>query len=91
VRKVFGARTGQIITLLARKTVWLVIGAAVVASVIAYVVMQTWLENFAYRASLNPLVFLAATGAALAVAYLTVALQSLKAARAHPVSSLRYE
>jgi putative ABC transport system permease protein len=91
VRKVFGARTSQIITLLASKTVWLVIAAAAIASVLAYLVMQRWLENFAFRTSINPLIFVAAALVGLAIAYLTVSLQSLKTARAHPVSSLRYE
>ena len=91
VRKVFGARTEQIIRLLAHKVVWLVIGAAAVASVLAYLVMKAWLENFAFRTGINPLVFVVAALAGLAIAYVTVALQSLKAARAHPVHALRYE
>ena len=91
VRKVFGARTGQIIALLAQKIVWLVVAAAVVASVLAYLVMKAWLENFAFRGSINPLIFVIAALAGLGIAYLTVVLQSRKAARAHPVSSLRYE
>jgi putative ABC transport system permease protein len=91
VRKVFGARTGQIISLLARKIVWLVIVAAAVASVLAYLVMKAWLENFAFRTDINPGIFVVAALAGLAIAYLTVALQSLKAARAHPVKALRYE
>lgn len=91
VRKVFGARTGQIVTLLAHRIVYLVLGAAAVASLLAYVVMKAWLENFAFRAAINPLIFVAAALAGLAIAYLTVALQSMKAARAHPVTSLRYE
>jgi len=91
VRKVFGARTGQIITLLAHRIVWLVIAAAAVASVLAYLVMKAWLENFAFRTSINPLVFVAAALAGLGIAYLTVALQSWKAAGAHPVHALRYE
>ena len=91
VRKVFGARTGQIITLLAHRIVYLVLGAAAVASVLAYVAMQAWLQNFAFRAAINPLIFVVAALAALAIAFATVALQSRKAARAHPVTSLRYE
>ena len=91
VRKVFGARTGQIISLLAHRIVYLVLGAAVVASVLSYLVMKAWLQNFAFRAEINPLIFVAATIAGLGIAYLTVALQSMKAARAHPVTSLRYE
>jgi putative ABC transport system permease protein len=91
IRKVFGARTGQIIALLAHKVVWLVIGAAALASVFAYLVMRVWLENFAFRTSINPLIFVLAAAAGLGIAYVTVALQSLKAARAHPVQALRYE
>ncbi|HEX5048980.1 MAG TPA: FtsX-like permease family protein, partial [Gammaproteobacteria bacterium] len=91
VRKVFGARTSQIISLLAHRIVLLVLGAAAAASLIAYAVMKAWLENFAFRTGINPLIFVAAAVAGLAIAYLTVALQSIKAARAHPVRSLRYE
>jgi putative ABC transport system permease protein len=91
VRKVFGAHTGQIIALLAHRFVYLVLGAAAVASVLAYLVMKAWLQNFAFRTGINPLIFVAAALAGLAIAYVTVALQSMKAARAHPVSSLRYE
>jgi len=91
VRKVFGARTSQIVSLLAHRIVYLVLGAAAVASVLSYVVMKAWLENFAFRAGINPLIFVAAALVGLAIAYLTVALQSMKAARAHPVASLRYE
>jgi putative ABC transport system permease protein len=91
VRKVFGARTGQIIALLAQKIAWLVVAAAVVASALAYVVMRLWLENFAFRTGINPLVFVIAALAGLGIAYLTVALQSLRVARAHPVRALRYE
>ncbi|HEY8554515.1 MAG TPA: FtsX-like permease family protein [Burkholderiales bacterium] len=91
VRKVLGARTAQIVALLARRIVILVLGAAAVASSIAYVVMKTWLQNFAFHADIDPLIFVAATVAGIGIAYLTVALQSVKAARAHPVKSLRYE
>jgi putative ABC transport system permease protein len=59
--------------------------------VLAYVVMLAWLRSFAFRTSINPGVFLIAALVGLGIAYLTVALQSLKAARAHPVRALRYE
>ena len=91
VRKVFGARTGQIITLLAHRIVCLVLGASAVASALAYLVMKAWLQNFAFRAGINPLIFVWAALAGLSIAYITVAMQSMKVARAHPVSSLRYE
>ncbi|HUL81602.1 MAG TPA: FtsX-like permease family protein [Gammaproteobacteria bacterium] len=91
VRKVFGARTGQIISLLAQRIVYLVIAAAVVASVLAYLAMTAWLRSFAFHTSINPLIFVLAALAGLGIAYVTVAAQSLKAARAHPVRALRYE
>jgi putative ABC transport system permease protein len=91
VRKVFGADTSQIIRLLAHRIVYLVLAASVVSSVLAYVVMSAWLRSFAFRTNINPGVFLVAALVGLGIAYLTVALQSLKAARAHPVRALRYE
>jgi putative ABC transport system permease protein len=91
VRKVFGARTAQIVSLLAHRIVFLVLAAAVVASVLAYLVMSAWLRTFAFHTSINPAIFLIGAIAGLGIAYLTVALQSLKAARAHPVRALRYE
>jgi len=91
VRKVFGARTGQIVSLLAHRIVVLVLAAAVVASVLAYLVMSAWLRSFAFHTSINPAIFLVAALGGLGIAYLTVALQSFKAARAHPVRALRYE
>jgi putative ABC transport system permease protein len=91
VRKVFGAGTGQIIRLLAQRIIYLVLAASVVSSVLAYLVMSAWLRSFAFSTGINPGVFVVAALAGLGIAYLTVALQSLKAARAHPVRALRYE
>jgi putative ABC transport system permease protein len=77
--------------LLANRIVYLVIAASIVSSVLAYLVMSAWLRSFAFHTSVNPGIFLVAALAGLGIAYLTVALQSLKAARAHPVRALRYE
>jgi putative ABC transport system permease protein len=89
-RKVLGATTVQIITLLARRIMGIVLVAAVLASVLAYFAMDEWLTGFAYRAGINPLLFVLAAAAAAAVAFGTVALQSLKTARADPVHALRH-
>jgi putative ABC transport system permease protein len=91
VRKVFGARTSQIIGLLATRTIVLVLLAAVIASIGSYFAMDAWLAGFAFRTGINPLVFLVAAAAGLAIAYLTVTVQALRAARTHPVHALRYE
>ena len=61
------------------------------ASLIAFFVFDEWLAGFAYRANVNPLVFLMSALGALLVAFLTVALQSFKTAQANPVYALRYE
>jgi putative ABC transport system permease protein len=53
--------------------------------------MSTWLQDFAFRISLTVWPFLIAGGTALVIALLTVSYQSIKAALAHPVNSLKYE
>jgi putative ABC transport system permease protein len=87
---VLGATTLQIITLLARRILVIVLVAAALASVVAYFAIDEWLTSFAYRAGINPLIFVLAAAAAAAVAFGTVALQSLKTARADPVQALRH-
>jgi putative ABC transport system permease protein len=89
-RKVLGATSMQIITLLARRIMTIVVVAAVLASVFSYFAIDEWLTSFAYRAGINPLIFLLSAAAAAAVAFGTVALQSLKTARADPVEALRH-
>lgn len=89
-RKVLGASTMQIILLLARRILVLVCVAAVLASVLAYFAIDEWLTNFAYRASINPAIFLLSAVVAAAVAFTTVALQSYRTASADPVHTLRH-
>ncbi len=89
-RKVMGATSWQIVLLLAQRILVLVLVAAVLASVGAYFAIDEWLAGFAYRAGVNPLIFLLAAAVAAAVAFTTVALQSWKTASADPVHALRY-
>jgi putative ABC transport system permease protein len=89
-RKVLGATTWQIVTLLARRILVLVVIASVLAAVGAYFAIDEWLTSFAYRDSINPLIFLLATVVAATVAFVTVALQSWKTASADPVEALRH-
>lgn len=94
IRKVLGSSTWQIITLLAQRILLLVLGGAVAASLIAYYAMEEWwLSDFAYRISMNMnlWVFLVAAAVAAAVAFFTIAMQSLKTAQANPINALRYE
>jgi putative ABC transport system permease protein len=89
-RKVLGATAWQIVTLLARRILVLVLIASALAAVAAYFWIDVWLEDFAYRAGVNPLIFLLAAAAAAAVAFATVAAQSWRTAHADPVESLRF-
>ena len=91
VRKVLGASTWQIITMLSHRILLLVLGGAIIASLAAYYAMDEWLTSFAYRTSINPFVFLLSAALAAGVAFVTVALQSYKTAHANPVEALRYE
>ncbi|MEK7256791.1 MAG: FtsX-like permease family protein, partial [Bacteroidota bacterium] len=91
VRKVLGATTPGIVGLLSKDFLKLVIVALVVASPVAWYFMNKWLENFAYRIDIQWWVFVAAGAAAVAIAFLTVSFQSVRAALANPVESLRSE
>ncbi len=91
VRKVLGATLTDVLVLLSKDFVRLVGIALVLGMPIAYFVMRTWLDAFAYHISLSWGTFVAAGIAALTIALLTVSYQALKAALADPVKSLRYE
>jgi len=93
VRKVMGASVTDIVMLLTTDFTKLVLLANVIAWPLAYSFMNDWLERFAYRAPFGEWawMFLAAAVVALAVAWLTIALQASRAATARPVLALRYE
>jgi putative ABC transport system permease protein len=91
IRKVLGASVQQITALLSKEFVKLVVIAVVLASPIAWWVMNKWLEDFAYRINITVWIFMAAGGLALLIALLSVSLQAIKAAIANPVKSLRTE
>lgn len=65
--------------------------AFVAAAPVAYLAVERWLENFAYRVEVEPAVFVLVGSAVVLIAVLTVSYQSVKAATADPVRSLRYE
>jgi putative ABC transport system permease protein len=91
IRKTLGAGVGDIVALLTVEFGLLVVLANLIAWPVAYVLMQRWLAGFAYRVELGPLVFVASGVLALLIAALTVALVANRAARAKPVTVLRYE
>ena len=91
IRKALGASVSNIIRLLSKEFVILVAAANVIAWPAAYMIMNQWLKDFAYRTSLNFVTFLAAGAAALIIALLTTSYQAIKAALSDPVQSLKYE
>ncbi|HXB93296.1 MAG TPA: FtsX-like permease family protein, partial [Puia sp.] len=91
VRKVLGASVSGIVGLLSRDFTMLVGIAALIAFPAAWWAMYKWLETFAYRTEISWWIFLVAGAAALAIALLTVSIQSIRAALANPIKSLRSE
>jgi ABC-type antimicrobial peptide transport system permease subunit len=90
-RKVFGASISGIVLLLSKEFVKWVIVALIVACPIVWYVMNKWLENFGYRITIEWWIFLLGGGLAMVIAVFTVSYQTIKAARANPVDSLRHE
>jgi putative ABC transport system permease protein len=91
IRKVLGSSVAGIVMLLSKDFLKLIFLAAVVAIPLCWWAMNAWLQGFAYRITLGPVVFLEAALIALAVAVLTIGWQAVKAARANPIRSLRSE
>ncbi|MEM1126576.1 MAG: ABC transporter permease [Bacteroidota bacterium] len=91
VRKVLGARVGQILGLLSKEFAVLVGVAFLVAVPVVYLAMGEWLATFAYRTAMHPLAFLGAGLLALVVAGVTISFQALKAALRNPIDALRFD
>lgn len=91
VRKVLGAGVFNITRLLSKEFVVLVVVANVLAVPLAWYFANQWLNKFAYRTSLNPLLFVWTTLIAITITLIAVGYQTIRAASADPVKSLRYE
>jgi putative ABC transport system permease protein len=91
IRKVLGASVGGIVGLLSKDFTLLIGIAAIIAFPVAWWAMYKWLQTFAYRTDISWWIFLVAGVAALAIALLTVSIQTIRAAVANPVKSLRSE
>jgi len=91
IRKVFGARTRDIVGLLLWQFSIPVLLANAIAWPVAWYYLHRWLEGYAYRISLNPLYFAGVGLAALVIAWLTVVGHAVRVARSNPVHALRYE
>jgi len=91
IRKILGASTASIIRSLSAEFVILVLISNVLAWVPIYLIMENWLDDFAYRTRLDLWVFALALLASFVIAMITISFQSYKAATAKPVNAIKYE
>lgn len=91
IRKVLGASVNSILYLLSKDFLILVLLAFVIATPVAFYFIQDWLGKFAYRMDISWWLFIVAGSASLLTAFFTVSFRTVKAAKADPVKSLRYE
>ncbi len=91
IRKVMGASSGNIATLLSKDFLKPVLIAILIASPIAWWLMNKWLQSFAYRINISISVFLIAGLFAILIAMITVSSQAIRASFVNPIKSLRAE
>ncbi len=91
IRKVLGSSASNIVLLLSRGFIQLVLVANLLAWPVAWFAMERWLQGFPYRIGLNPLWFILAGGGVVLIAFVSVGVQTLKAAMINPAKTLKYE
>jgi putative ABC transport system permease protein len=91
IRKAMGASSAGLVILLSKEFTRLVIVAFVPAAALGWYISNQWLQSFAYRIDVDPMVIVFSGLASISIAWLTVSYQSIKAAASNPVNALRYE
>lgn len=91
IRKVLGSSASNIVLLLSKGFIQLVLVANLIAWPLAWYVMDKWLQNFPYRIQLNPVWFILAGGGVVLIAFVSVGVQTMKAALVNPAKTLKYE
>ena len=91
IRKVLGASVQTVVAMLSKDFLKLVFIASLIAFPVAWYAMNTWLQDFAYKTDISWWVFALSTGIVTVIALATISFQSIKAALANPVVSLRSE
>lgn len=91
IRKVLGASIANIVRMISNSFVKLILIASLLATPVAWFIMNKWLQDFAYRIEISGWTFVIAGIAGITIALITVSFQAIKAAIANPVKSLRTE
>jgi ABC-type antimicrobial peptide transport system permease subunit len=91
IRKVLGASVKQLLVLLSQEFVLLIAFAFLIAIPLTWWMMHGWLANYAYRITINPLIFLLVAAAVALIAFITISLNASRAALKNPATSLRSE
>jgi len=91
IRKVIGAKVSNILYMISSEYLILILAANLIAVPITYYFMKKWLEDFAYKTDISWWIFLLAMAVSFIVAMLAISWQTIKAASANPVDSIRYE
>jgi ABC-type transport system, involved in lipoprotein release, permease component len=91
IRKTFGASRRIIVTLLSREVVVLILISSLVAYPVAYFGIKIWLQSFAEKIGVSPIIYIVASIIGLAIGWLSIIYQALKAAAYNPAESLRYK
>ncbi len=91
IRKISGAGIASILLLLTKDFIKPILISFAIATPITYYLLQKWLENYAFKVSINPWMFVLPALMILVIAFITISTQTIKAASANPVNSLRTE
>jgi putative ABC transport system permease protein len=91
IRKALGASSWSVLLLLSKEFTRLVLFAFVPAAAASWYISSRWLQDFAYRIEISPVIIVLSGITAILIAWATVSLQSIRTARLNPVVSLRYE
>ena len=91
IRNALGATETQIVMIISSQFARLIGLAFFLITPVTYYLLSGWLEPFAYRVSIHPLIFLAGGMLALAIAMITIGYHTIRSSRANPIKALRYE
>jgi putative ABC transport system permease protein len=91
IRKTYGASTGVVLQLLSKEVVYLILISSVIAYPVAYFGSKYWLEGFASKINVSPLIYILSTVIVVVIGWLSISYQTIKASNQNPANALRVE